>query len=894
MADLPASDDVMAQARSRDGHGDAPPLPTDAPALDFRLFLDAAPAPYVVLSADPAFRIVWANHAYLAATGRRLEAIAGRSMFEAFPGTPDEIGRRSEDELRASLSRVLASGESDALALIHYRIARDADAGDFVDRYWSATHTPIHDRLGRLAYILQVTEDVTDLQQLDAQQADAHQRRRGDAMFRRAEQVQAHARLLRSEGEKLRQLFEQAPAFVAILSGPEHVFDLANRAYRELIGDRDLLGHRVRDALPEALEQGFVGILDRVYATGEAYAAKGAELVLQAAGQEPHVVIIDFIYHPMVDAGGRTTGVFVVGNDITGHTRAQQELQHHRDRLEDLVLARTRALEESEAERRQAEAALRHAQKMEAIGQLTGGVAHDFNNLLQVIGGNLQLLQRNVHGDQDTRRLRTAIDAVERGAKVAAQLLAFARRQPLEPRAVNLGRLVRGMDDLLRRALGEAVELETVIGGGLWTTLADPDQVENAILNLAVNARDAMNGSGRLTIEAGNAMLDATYSLEHGDLEPGQYVMLAVSDTGTGMDEATLERVFEPFFSTKPEGRGTGPGLSMVYGFVKQSGGHIKIYSERGHGTTVKIYLPRSLLAEEVRPTVDTGPVEGGTETVLVVEDDPQVQATVVDMLKGLGYRVLRASDAQSALAIAESGVPIDLLFTDVVMPGPIRSPELARRVRELLPEAAVLFTSGYTENAIVHGGRLDPGVQLLSKPYRREDLARRVRRVLRQRSGADAPPAPPQSPAAPRTPQSFDSVTAETGSAMTDPTQSADPDAAPARILFVEDNAMIQMTTAEMLEAMGHHVSAHGDAESALQAMAADSFDVLFTDIELPGMNGVELARRALAEHPGLAVILASGYGESSGELPPGNVRHLPKPYGIDDIERLFGSVAS
>jgi CheY-like chemotaxis protein len=328
--------------------------------------------------------------------------------------------------------------------------------------------------------------------------------------------------------------------------------------------------------------------------------------------------------------------------------------------------------------------------------------------------------------------LRNALAGVSRGSKLASQLLAFGRRQPLAPKVVNLGRLVRGLDDLLRRTLGDGVEIETAISGGLWNTLVDPSQVENAILNLAINARDAMQAHGKLTIEAGNATLTDDADVRHEDVGSEQYVMLAVTDTGCGMTPEVVEHVFEPFFTTKPEGQGTGLGLSMVYGFVKQSGGHIKIDSEPGRGTTIRLYLPRASAAEDVVAEGAAGSIIGGSETVLVVEDDDEVRATVVELLADLGYRVLEARDAQSALAIIESGAAIDVLFTDVVMPGPVRSPELARQARARLPEVAVLFTSGYTDNAIVHGGRLDQGIDLLSKPYTRETLARRIRHVLR------------------------------------------------------------------------------------------------------------------------------------------------------------------
>ena len=357
--------------------------------------------------------------------------------------------------------------------------------------------------------------------------------------------------------------------------------------------------------------------------------------------------------------------------DITDRRLVEETQRRLNEILETKIL-------EAVKKRELAEEKLLRAQKMEAVGKLTGGIAHDFNNLLQVIGGNLQLLQKDMAGnDKAEQRLRNAINGVSRGAKLASQLLAFGRRQPLAPKAVNLGRLVRGLDEILRRTLGEEIEIETVIAAGLWNTMVDPTHVENAILNLAINARDAMAGAGKLTIEVGNACLDDDYALEY-EITAGQFVMLAVSDTGSGMRPEVMEQAFEPFFTTKPEGQGTGLGLSMVYGFVKQSGGHIKIYSEIGQGTTIRMYLPR-IRQEEDRPVGSKHrAVAGGSETILVVEDDDDVSATVVEMLTDLGYRVLKATDAQSAFAIIGSGVGIDLLFTDVVMPGPMRSTELA------------------------------------------------------------------------------------------------------------------------------------------------------------------------------------------------------------------------
>ena len=491
-------------------------------------------------------------------------------------------------------------------------------------------------------------------------------------------------------------------------------------------------------------------------------------------------------------------------------------------------------------------------------------MAHDFNNALQIIGGNLQLLIKDVAGNlRAEQRVQTALAGVSRGSKLAAQLLAFGRRQPLAPKVVNLGRLVRGVDDMLRRALGEEIQIETIVAGGLWNTFVDVAQVENAILNLAINSRDAMEGHGKLTIEVGNSFLDADYVSRHPEVSAGQYVMLAVTDTGCGIPPETLEHVFEPFFTTKPEGKGTGLGLSMVYGFVKQSGGHIKIYSEPGSGTTIRIYLPRARQNEDVEIDTETGPLTGGTEVVLVVEDDEDVRATVVEMLSELGYRVLKAKDAQSALAIVESGVPIDVLFTDVVMPGELRSPELARKARERLPDITVLFTSGYTENAIVHGGRLDEGIDLISKPYTREALARKLRHSLRK--------------------QQQRRLTSRSVSKRQNATQSAMPSEDPqlgVRVLLVEDEEMIRRSTADILETLGHSVLEAANATEAFTVLRSNDIDVLITDICLPGVSGDTLASRARALKPSLAIVFASGYDKPEKHSVDGQSILLRKPY--------------
>ncbi len=575
---------------------------------------------------------------------------------------------------------------------------------------------------------------------------------------------------------------------------------------------------------------------------------------------------------PILDDTGAIQEWVGVHTDITHRRAAEDALREHAALLEREVRHRQRAEEQLRQlnetlearviaeidERRQAESKLAQAQKMETIGKLTGGVAHDFNNLLQVVSGNLQLLAKDIAGnDRAERRVANAMAGVSRGSKLAAQLLAFGRRQALEPKVVNATRFVRGMDDMLRRAIGEGIEIETIVGGGLWNSFIDPVQIENALLNLAINARDAMAGSGKLTIELGNAHLDDDYARTHDEVIPGQYVMLAVTDTGAGMSRDVMERAFDPFFSTKSEGKGSGLGLSMVYGFVKQSGGHVKIYSEIGEGTTIRLYLPRATQSEDVEVSVDAGPIMGGTETVLVVEDDGEVRATVVEMLSDLGYRVLKAVDAQSALNVVESGVKIDMLFTDVVMPGTLKSPELARKARERLPDIAVLFTSGYTENSIVHGGKLDAGVELLSKPYTREALARKFRQVLatnrQRRSIADGVVVPVP---------------------VTGPT-----------VLLVEDDAMIRTNTAEALQDAGCVVVEAASAEEAMAALQTAPIDVLVTDLNLPGASGSVLAARARTLRPMVGLVFASGDIASVADDDLDGAVLLPKPYGSDAL---------
>ena len=412
------------------------------------------------------------------------------------------------------------------------------------------------------------------------------------------------------------------------------------------------------------------------------------------------------------------------------------------------LLDRTRELEAESRLRHEAEATLRQAVKMEAVGQLSGGIAHDFNNLLTIIIGNLDTMKRrlaelaksNVAGDA-IAKLETPLESAMKGAKSSAQLtqrlLAFSRRQALEPDRVDANRLISGMLEMLRRTLGSDISIETVLGAGLWQSFADAHQLENVLLNLALNAKAAMPTGGCLTIETANTYLDDAYVRRFGDVKAGQYVVLCVTDTGTGIPAEILDQVFDPFFTTKPAGEGSGLGLAMVHGFVKQSDGHVRIYSEVGSGTTVKIYLPRFIGAEEVS-AAPAGKTESEqaiprakpNEMILLVEDNADVREYARDVLLELGYGVLDAANVQEALRVVAKKPRISLVFTDVVL-GDSNGRVLADKVRQIYPAVPVLFTTGYTRNAIVHQGRLDPDVHLLNKPFTQQDLARKVRELL-------------------------------------------------------------------------------------------------------------------------------------------------------------------
>jgi len=530
-----------------------------------------------------------------------------------------------------------------------------------------------------------------------------------------AEQLSAANALLETEHARMLDLFEQAPGFVAVLSGDEHRIELHNAAFQRLVGARIVAGRAFREALPELQGQGYFELLDAIRTHGKAHVGKGMKLtLLHAANGVGDDLYIDVLFQPKHRADGKGVRIFVQGSDVTEQRRAHLEVERQQQMLETLVQERTKKLEETQT-------ALMHAQKLEAIGKLTGGVAHDFNNVLHIINGNLDLIKMVSAANAPVQqRCSSAQSAVKRGAKLSSQLLSFARKQPLQPDAVSLPAVFESIDLLLKRAVGERIEVRFELAEGVWNTLVDPQQLENVILNLALNASDAMADGGSLTIGVANATRPE-----------GDYVHLTFRDTGLGMSDAIKARAFEPFFSTKGVGKGTGLGLSMAHGFVNQSGGQIDIESEEGAGTTIHILLPRTdaQITGKAAPSRGTG--NGGSETILVVDDEQDILDNVAAILRDFGYRVLTASSADDALARLAALGRIDLLFTDVIMPGSVSATELAAKARALHPDLRVLFTSGYTENAMIHNGRLDEGINLLSKPYGRAELASAVRTLL-------------------------------------------------------------------------------------------------------------------------------------------------------------------
>jgi signal transduction histidine kinase len=529
-------------------------------------------------------------------------------------------------------------------------------------------------------------------------------------------QVMADRRAM-AQHERYRRLFQQAPGFITILKEPNHTFEFVNDAYVRLFGVRDYLGRSVREVFPEVAGQGFFEWLDEVYRTGQRLVTHGVTIRLRLTPEGPEVErILDFIYEPVLDETGAVTGVFCEGHDATETHLAQAELRENQARLQELNATLEQRVAAAVAERAQVQDALRQSQKMDAMGQLTGGVAHDFNNLLMPIIGSLDMLQRKGLGDARTQRMIDgALQSAERAKTLVQRLLAFARRQPLQAQSVDVAALIRGMEDLLASTVGPRIKLELDIAADLPAAVADANQLEMALLNLAVNGRDAMPDGGTLTIAAGQETLRD----DHGrGLKAGAYLRLCVHDNGVGMDEATQRQATEPFFSTKGVGRGTGLGLSMVHGLAAQLGGALTLESELGSGTTIKIWLPvanQHAAAQSPRTDPVLGP---GAGTVLLVDDEDLVRASTADMLTDLGYRVVEAQTAEDALRKMDEELHVDLLVTDHLMPG-MTGVDLAKAIGRKRPDLPVLLISGYAE-----AEGIGPGLTRLTKPFRQRELA--------------------------------------------------------------------------------------------------------------------------------------------------------------------------
>ena len=638
------------------------------------------------------------------------------------------------------------------------------------------------------------------------------------------EALRASYSRIAAEQRRIRVILENShDAFIAV--GPdERITDWNTQAERTFGWTaREAMGQSLAALIiPPADRAAHLASFARFVASGGGDFAGRREITAQhrSGSQIPVEIALAAIPHE----SGYAATAFV--RDISDRREAERLRAEHE-----------RSLEE-------ARAALHHAQKLEAVGKLTGGIAHDFNNVLQIISGYLQLMQRDAgEGSLLRRQVQRALDAVDRGARLSTRLLTFARRQPLQPVAVELGRLVAGMDELLRGALGGSVTLSVNVPDGLWNTLADRDQLQNVVLNLAINARDAMDGVGSLDITLANTTLFPGSLRSRPDLPAGDYVMLTMQDSGAGMTPEVRERAFEPFFTTKAEGVGTGLGLSMAYGFVTQSGGHIDIGSAPGAGATVQLYLPRADLQEEGPASTVAEAVVGGTENILVVEDDEPVRSAVCAMLQGLGYTVRSAGDAEAALRLLQDGAPADLLFTDVVMPGALRAPDLVRAAQSMRPGLAVLYTSGYTRDAVLHDAAGEEAL-LLRKPYRREQLAQKVREAL-ARSG-------PAAASSVRTGQ---------------------------RVLVVESQDDSRQIACDMLSLLGHAARGVSGLDGARQALAAADYDVLLVADDVPDADAA--ARLAAQRRLRLVLIGTGGDTPAAGS----DTVVVSKPYSMDKL---------
>ncbi len=660
--------------------------------VDFQRLFEAAPDLYMVLT--PGLYIAALSDAYCRATMIDRTISIGRYLFDVFPDNPNDPGATGVTNLRASIARALQFRKPDIMAIQKYDVRRDgAVDGEFETRYWAPVNIPIFNAAGEVGWILHRAEDVTERIRL---------REQDQASRNTARNQQEIIDQLRSTKRFLDAVVDNVPGMLFVKSYPDCRFLLFNRAGEELLGysSSTMLGKNDFDFFPKAQADHFIAFDQQVLRSGTV--SQPVEEVIQTRYKGER--LLRTIKVPVQDEHGNPQYLLGFSEDITDQRSTEQQL--------------------------------RQAVKMEAVGQLTGGIAHDFNNLLGVVIGNLDIAMSNGMLSPDLRELAEgALNAALKGAELTRRLLAFSRKQPLQPSSVDLNRGLPQIATMLRRTLGEDIVIHLHPGPDLWPALVDAAQVDEAILNLAINARDAMPGGGNLTIETQNAELDEDYTARNAEVKPGEYVQLSVSDTGSGMSLDVIERCFEPFYTTKEAEKGTGLGLSMVYGFVKQSGGHIKVYSEVGHGTSVTLYFPRAMSHHKTLARSEvTAPIAKG-ECILIVEDNSDLRTVSTRQLSDLGYRTLEASDGKQALDVLAAHPEIALLFSDIVMPGGITGIELARVARERYPQLKILLTSGYAARATANGFHDIGGLDFLMKPFRKHELANKLRDLIEQKN---------------------------------------------------------------------------------------------------------------------------------------------------------------
>jgi len=675
--------------------------------LDYQAIFNAAPALQLILAPDRDFTILAANAAQLRATGTRREQSVGRPVFEVFRNNPDDPREFGSGALRASLERVMHNRTADHMAITRYDIPRAArDGGGFEERYWRPVNVPVLDESGAVHCIIHQVEDVTgQVKQQDSALAPVDERLRAALLASGAGTF--HWQL--SDGSlqvdsALQQIVGLAPG--ERLDSLEQFVEQVDQADRERVRHAFYSGREGRDFIVEF----------------RLNSARSAWLVCRAK-----------VFR---DAQGRLAYIAGACTDITTRKQAEEALRVSENRLRQLNEELEARVAAEVRERTRTEDALRQAQKMEAVGQLTGGIAHDFNNLLTGIVGSLDLMQRrHARGEQDLDRyINAAVTSAQRAAALTQRLLAFSRRQTLHLKPVDVNQLVASLEDLLHRTTGENIKLETRLSAGLLPACMDANQLESAVINLVINARDAMPHGGHVTVStAAFVMGDRPDPAKRG-LTAGDYILLSVTDTGTGMAPEVIERAFEPFFTTKPIGQGTGLGLSMVYGFIKQAKGYVQIESQPGRGSRVCLYLPVHH-GEAVTPLPESESVPNGAgEIILVVEDEPVVRSLVVEVLNDLGYETIEAGDATEALPSLEDGQRIDLLITDVGLPG-MNGRQLADVARQHRPSLKVLFATGYAERATAKDF-LGRDMAVITKPFAIETFASKVREMLGAQAG--------------------------------------------------------------------------------------------------------------------------------------------------------------